>query len=421
MSKTVIIKRKNQSDWVSCQSITSNLVSCYNALQTDIKIIEIEEDSNKYSYWKYAKEINKLNPSRIIFIDHSPHPAQLVKSLFEFTKGDMPELIFHIFGDFTLQSSHWIEIESILKKTNIKLICASDKQRDLVNNLLSINKEAVSILPFPVNTEVFCFDEKRVKNDKFKFLYTGRLSDQKNILELINIFNHFNTQINPKTELYISGPYDDLGIPFLGKKMRRGTYGLAIESLVERLDNQNIKLLGNLSQEELSKQYSSSDAFISISTHNDEDYGMSPAEALCCGLPCILTNWAGYSSFKKYVKDGVLLSNVSLQSSKNLPNKSDIIKKMTYFSANKCNDNLNYSISNSAISHLSIPSVSKQLELILKKQSYKLNECNHLFKSLASSHIYTPDTPFLKASDGSYTTLYKEIYSPYYTELNYDE
>ena len=35
-----------------------------------------------------------------------------------------------------------------------------------------------------------------------------------------------------------------------------------------------------------------------MSTHNDEDYGMSPAEAICTGLPSILTDWAGYSSFK---------------------------------------------------------------------------------------------------------------------------
>ncbi|MGZ3807168.1 MAG: glycosyltransferase, partial [Bacteriovorax sp.] len=40
-----------------------------------------------------------------------------------------------------------------------------------------------------------------------------------------------------------------------------------------------------------------SDMFISLSLYHDEDYGMSPAEAMACGLPTLLTDWGGYSSF----------------------------------------------------------------------------------------------------------------------------
>jgi glycosyltransferase involved in cell wall biosynthesis len=37
---------------------------------------------------------------------------------------------------------------------------------------------------------------------------------------------------------------------------------------------------------------------VNLSVHNDEDYGMSVAEALCSGIPAILTDWGGLASFR---------------------------------------------------------------------------------------------------------------------------
>jgi len=39
--------------------------------------------------------------------------------------------------------------------------------------------------------------------------------------------------------------------------------------------------------------------------HNDEDYGMTCAEAQACGLPAILTDWAGFSGFNLDIPNAV--------------------------------------------------------------------------------------------------------------------
>ncbi len=423
MSKIVLIKRQNKSDWVSCQSITSNLEKVYQDIFQDIIPLEIDKSYDKYDYWKLAEEIFKTNPSKIVFIDHTPHPCELIKALDNFFLDNLPELVFHIFGDFTLQSKQWLSIEDILKKTPLRIICASDKQKLLLENLLNIQASSISIIPFPVDETRFYYKNEKRNDEKFNFLYTGRVSDQKNIIELINTFHHFNTSLNPQTTLTIAGPYDDLGIPFLGKSMKPGAYGLTIENLVQKLKNKNIFLLGNLNHDDLLIQYNKSDAYISLSTHNDEDYGMSPAEALCSGLDCLLTDWAGYSSFKKNHPNNVVLSKVELKGSKNLPDRSDVIKKMNIISLNKKSLKQKELLSKEAHKTLGIKSSKERLTTILndKNASAKLHSFTDIFRNLASSHIYSPDTPFLKASNGSYTSLYKEIYAPYYEELKYDK
>jgi glycosyltransferase involved in cell wall biosynthesis len=57
--------------------------------------------------------------------------------------------------------------------------------------------------------------------------------------------------------------------------------------------------------------YKSADLYLSLSTYHDEDFGMSVAEALMSGLPAILSNWAGYSSFN-FSNEFVKFINVKL-------------------------------------------------------------------------------------------------------------
>lgn len=66
---------------------------------------------------------------------------------------------------------------------------------------------------------------------------------------------------------------------------------------------ENVRFLGDLSTEELVSVYHASDLFVSFSTFNDEDYGMSLAEALMCGLPAVLSQWEDFSSYKNYSSD----------------------------------------------------------------------------------------------------------------------
>ena len=36
------------------------------------------------------------------------------------------------------------------------------------------------------------------------------------------------------------------------------------------------------------------DVFVSLSVHQDENFGYAPIEAMACGVPAVVTDWGGY-------------------------------------------------------------------------------------------------------------------------------
>ena len=423
MKKIIIIRRKSTSDWVSCQSITRNLESLYKVSFPDqIEVIEVNSSSNKFESWEEAKNILKQDASHIVFIDHFPHPANLIESLSLLTTSTLPNLIFHIFGDFTLQSKHWLSIESTLNKVKADFICASDKQVSLLKKLIDISSECIHKIPFPIDTTLFNFDDSLTNNNnKFQFLYSGRLSDQKNIIQLIQHFDQFNKTVNPESKLVIAGPYDDLGNPFLGKSMKKGSYALLTENLVTTLNNENIEVVGNCSHHELKKLYHQSDAYISLSTHNDEDYGMAPAEALCTGLKCLLTDWGGFSSFKRIDSNNVELLEVTIKKDRILPDYKEVIKKMNKISNTKLSTVERTELSKKARASLSIDSLKESLIKVVNNNSNEKLKCfNKDFHTLSSTHVLNGNTPYFKSPNGGYSKLYKEIYTSYFKRLEND-
>ncbi|MBV2167067.1 MAG: glycosyltransferase [Bdellovibrio sp.] len=141
--------------------------------------------------------------------------------------------------------------------------------------------------------------------DKSKILlYTGRLSRQKQILSLIKCFEEASVYLlkNKKAppHLLLAGNFDDLGRPYLDEhdnlNQYFSEYALLKNSLSPEI-SKRILYLGNLNEGSLCSLYNLADAYISLSLHNDEDFGMSPAEALCSGTPAILTSWGGFNSF----------------------------------------------------------------------------------------------------------------------------
>ncbi len=413
MSKTILIKRGSKSNWISCQSITNNIEEAYFLAlgnnKATIKFLNNEDD--QYEQWKLAKEIASLNPKTIVFLDHQPHPESLLLSL-EATMEKLPHLIFHVFGDFTLQTNNWIGIERILEKTTSKIIVASPKQKGLLQNLFNGKDELITVLPFPIKTSFFNYSSAE-RNKNVTYLYSGRISTQKNILELITYFDQFNKNIANNSKLIIAGPFDDLGIPFLGKNLSSGSYAHSVEKKLATLNNKNIQVLRNCNHDELLELYRSSDFYISLSTHNDEDYGMAPAEALCCGLPCILSDWGGFSGFSNLSQNRYI--PVHEKNGRILPQADKLILELTSANETVPTKEEREALSKESIGMLGIDSYANSLKGILNEKPIILfDSFTREMETMASSHRINKEAPFFKGSDGSYSDLYKTIYKPYF-------
>src|SRR5690606_33792322 len=109
--------------------------------------------------YKIADHLKKSSFDEIIFIDHRPHPKNLLFSLVKFFPDYKPDVTFHIYGDFLLNSLYWYQSNDCLSHFHVNFICASEKHAQLLESFL-INPSSVSVTPFPVSDDDFYFDDK---------------------------------------------------------------------------------------------------------------------------------------------------------------------------------------------------------------------------------------------------------------------
>jgi len=305
-NKIALIVKKG-IDWKSCQSISSNLVKSYESLDAyEIKHFEVPM-YNEFPADLVAtsKKICEFSPDKIVFVDHGEAPSMLLTHYLLNTSNKETEFIFHIYGDFTFFLNSWAKTFGLLKSKKVKLVCASEAQSQIVAGIMERDTDRVKTIPFSVESNDYFFSQELrdnfrtkhnlSKNDKV-VVYTGRISLQKNVVYLVECFRDFCKKFGDENlHLLIAGPCDDIGMPYLNKNLLVNFYRSKFLESIEQLDN--VKYLGVLEKKELNELYSGADIYCSLSTHNDEDFGMAPAEALMTGCQGVLTNWGGYQSF----------------------------------------------------------------------------------------------------------------------------
>lgn len=300
------------SSWVSCQKIVFNLLKAYEG-NPSLKLTHhnLSRNLEAYEVKKLAQEIYDNNPEIVAFLDHLPHPRALLAELIPlYQSRPKPRIVFHVFGDFTLNLKQWRDTVDIVQGMSVEFIVASERQKLLIDQFLSYPQIA-KICPFPVDESEFSYDENlrkkqrqdwNLKADDVAFVFTGRLSRQKRIHTLIKTFANivFETK-SQKAHLYLYGNPDSIGDPFMAKWEIEGEYFRKINKLYRSLPQEiqdKIHFMGSVPNAELKAVYHGADALVNLSVHNDEDYGMSVAEAQCSGLKTITTDWGGLASFR---------------------------------------------------------------------------------------------------------------------------
>ena len=319
MSKIAIIYSFKPSSWVSCQKIISNLVKAYRLFDNayEIKEFSFVEGMDGFEFCQSFISVGEFRPDYIIFLDHKPHPLYYLDFLSKEFKetGLKPKFIFHLYGDFTLNFNEWAGMEKFIKNHEVLWYVASQRQKNLISEFIPF--EQIEICPFPVDRKEFYVDDKireegrkkyKWAKDEFIFIFTGRLSRQKRIHQLVETFAKFCDDTKAKAKLVLVGDTDKLGEPWLFKGEWEYEYFHYLQKVMERIPEylrDNIEFHGFKPNKELLHYYNSADCLVNISVHNDEDYGMTCAEAQACGLPAILTDWAGFSGFNIDVSNAV--------------------------------------------------------------------------------------------------------------------
>lgn len=156
------------------------------------------------------------------------------------------------------------------------VICISEYEKRLVESDFDVAKKTIKI-PNGLNLSEFKELKRRKNDNKEKMLlYVGRLEEYKRVQYII--------QSLPELR--------DFRLRIVGK----GPYENELHNLSEKLGvGERVEWLKNLSRKELLDCYADADIFLMLSSH--ESYGITVAEALASGTPCVVAKGSALEEF----------------------------------------------------------------------------------------------------------------------------
>ncbi|HIH43708.1 MAG TPA: glycosyltransferase family 4 protein [Candidatus Methanoperedenaceae archaeon] len=161
-----------------------------------------------------------------------------------------------------------------------RVTCLSRYEREKVMSDFRVRSGKIEKIPVGMNPDEFAGITPLKRQGGKKILYTGRIEEYKGIQHIIKALPHLD---GFELEIIGTGPYEGL--------LRR---------LAERLNVAGkITWHGAMTRDRLLQHYASADVFVMLSTH--ESYGITVAESLASGTPCIV---ACGSALEEFV-DGV--------------------------------------------------------------------------------------------------------------------
>lgn len=427
MSKIAFFYSFNPSSWISCQKIVFNLLKSYQTLKNcEFKYFHFNDDTSYTTLLHHVKEAKTWGATTIVILDHKPHPLPVLNFLHQeyLMESQRPDLFIHVYGDFSLNYKQW-SLCNFLHLWKVHWFCASERQANYFKQLVN-DTSAVSVCPFPIDSSLYHYNpslrhkqrqEWGVSDDEKVIIYTGRLSIQKRIHTLIRYFESVK-RTYPKSRLHIYGEFDNLADPFFGLWFPEGKYFSDIMRLVQKLSpeiQKDIYWFGGVSNDDLPRAYHGADLLASFSVHHDEDYGMTVAEAISCGLPCLLTDWAGFSSFKRPgIEDWIQLVKVSLKAEGRMISKRELEAKSKQL-LSKLDLAPRDLICETGLDYFSIESSGEKIKEKLQQEHKPFAGFSPLFDKLVSAYANYND-PFTQPLIQRFNKLYKETYGPYVRE-----
>lgn len=214
---------------------------------------------------------------------------------------DRPPSIFFFGGEGAKLGYHIWHFRKIFRPDDLWVVsCQAEK--DLLDHWFPGNSRTV-IVYYPVakdfnlpssNAERVAARKKFSLDQGEKYvLYAGRLSQQKNILELLDFL-----KMHKDLRLLVCGDIDSVGVPHLADSRREHLANRLLTEIGVNGLSSRVEFLPYQAQSELRQIMKACDYQISLSAHYGEDFGYSLAQGFSCGLKTVLTDWGGHRNWK---------------------------------------------------------------------------------------------------------------------------
>ena len=195
----------------------------------------------------------------------------------------------------------------IFSKANAVIIVAKF-ERELLKQKFGVDEDKIKYIPNGVNVREFNHPTKN-DQDIETILYVGRLEKYKGVHFLIEAFTEVKPSF-PNSRLLIVGS---------------GSYKEKLVNLTSSFGLQDsVSFLENVPQEHLTKLYSSSNVFVTLSQFEGQPIAL--IEAMSSGLPVIATKVGAIPELVQHGRNGFLLDFP--------PNKKALIDVITFLLGN---------------------------------------------------------------------------------------
>ena len=403
------------SEWKSCIGIKNALLKSYKKLPHSYREFDYDHFQGALHLDNTAFEVSQFLPDIIVFLDHRPTPKHILERLLK--KNCRSPIFIHLYGDFSVYSPEWQEIDPWARNFQMTFVCASKRQSEFVGQFLNGPTNPKTI-PFPIDDKFFYYSKKEAQQFSKRFhlssstptvLYAGRITEQKNTALLVDSFYREIVQKDKDIVLLLAGDIDDEGIPFFGQYKAPGHSFLELEPYF----CENIRWLGPLSQELLRGAYSFSDYLISLSLFHDEDFGLASLEASQCGSGLILSDWGGHGSFLNHF-DNAFRIPVFFASSSGFCLKKEYISK-GFLQLKKLTPHQRRENSRRCLEKFSLDVVSTQLAEALDEAltAPNFSGFNTAFWKFSTCFQANAKAPFQDGRYGHNFQTYRESYHAY--------
>ncbi len=221
--------------------------------------------------------------------------------------GQLADLVMRMLLVPTQRCDSLICATEIAKTATLKILARLQEELGKRYQAAPSSQFQINVIPHGVLVDVFKPRDRQEMRRQLELplrpttiLYTGRIDpfSKSDLIPLIMAFQRVVAKHGDKVFLVLAGPIWERYKGKLDSALEE--YGLSGHVIVR----------SNIPRGSVPLYYSAADIFVSLSDTLQENFGLTPVEAMASGLPVVVSDWAGYKETVIHDKTGFKVPTV---------------------------------------------------------------------------------------------------------------